>query len=1143
MRRSSWITFSQRLAKKISLSAFLFLASWLPGASIFDSASAQTCTSQPVIAGYRDFNYGTEVFGEPTAEKPESKLWWNDGLWWGCLWDAAASAYRIHRFDLANQCWVNVGPDIDDRANTLADALWDGQYLYIASHVRVSPDGPARLYRFSYDAATKSYSLNAGFPVDINNEKCEAMTLAKDSNGKLWITWEANTKIMVNRTLGDDWTWGVPFQLPVQGAAVTLDDISAIVAFTGNKIGVIWSNQNDLKVYFAVHQDNKDDLNWDLRENASEDPIFGAIADDHLNLKITSDNGGAIYVVTKTSLSNATDPLILFLKRNAGGSWTRETVWTKSEGHTRPILLIDDENKKVYVFAMSAENGPQAIYVKSTSLANPQFAPGMGTVFIQSATDLDVNNPSSTKQNLSSTTGLLVVASDEITRNYLHNYMTIAKNQPPVAVNDAPTTDEDTPVAIGVTANDTDTDGTIDVTTVAIAAPATHGATAVNATTGVVTYTPNSNYFGVDIFTYTIKDNKGLISNAATVTVTVNDINDPPVAANDAAATNQNTSVQVSETDNDADSDGTIDVTTVAIVAAPGNGTATIDPATGVVTYTPNAGYVGNDAFTYTVKDNDGAASNVATVAIEVKASGLITLSLPPTDDAQVKSSSLTTNYGSDGSIRLRAGDPAYNSYLKFVATQITGQVQSAKLRLYVTDASPDGGSIYLVSNDLLDTSTPWDEDNLTWSNAPVISGTSLSSASAPATSTWVEFNLTSAVGGNGIYSFGLTSSSSNSVIYSSKEGAHPPELVIQFSVGAPVPPIVASFSPASGVLNTPVTITGSNFIGATGVAFNGMAATFAIISATQIDATVPAGATTGKISVTNSAGTANSAQDFTVTPLPASVTLNPLEDAQVKSSSPATNYGSDSAIRLRTGNPVYNSYLKFDVPQLAGPVQSAKLRLYVTDNSPDGGSIYLVSNNLLGTSTPWGEDNLNWNNAPAISGAPLLGALGLANQNTWVEIDLTAAIIGSGIYNFGLNSGSTNSVFYSSKEGANPPELVITTGAAAINPAQFAGIGSMGKTALLPEHFSLSDNYPNPFNIQTIIQYTLPVEAKVQLAIYNLIGQKVRTLVDEIQPAGYKQVHWDGHDQYGHEAGSGIYLIRLEAGQQRFVRRITLLK
>jgi flagellar hook assembly protein FlgD len=49
--------------------------------------------------------------------------------------------------------------------------------------------------------------------------------------------------------------------------------------------------------------------------------------------------------------------------------------------------------------------------------------------------------------------------------------------------------------------------------------------------------------------------------------------------------------------------------------------------------------------------------------------------------------------------------------------------------------------------------------------------------------------------------------------------------------------------------------------------------------------------------------------------------------------------------------------------------------------------------------------------------------------------------------------------------------------------------------------------------------------------------------LVDEIQPAGYQQVHWDGHDQYGHEIGSGIYLIRLEAGQQRFVRRITLLK
>jgi Bacterial Ig domain/IPT/TIG domain/FlgD Ig-like domain len=1045
MRRSSQITFSQRIAKHFNWSALLFWASLLPNTLLTHPALAQTYTSDPVTVGYSDFNYGTEVYQDPTAEKPESKLWWNDGLWWGCLWDSVASTYRIHRFDLPNQSWVNVGPDIDDRANTLSDALWDGQHLYIASHVRVSTVGPARLYRYSYDAATKSYSLDAGFPVDINNARSETLTLAKDSNGKLWVTWEAGTKIMVNRTIGDDWTWGVPFQLPAQGSPVKTDDISAIVASSGNKIGIMWSNQNDLKMYFAVHQDNKDDLAWDAREKAAEDSILGAIADDHINLKVTSDNGGTIYAVTKTSLSNPNDPLILFLKRNSGGVWTRETVWTHSEGHTRPIVLIDNDNKKAYVFASSTKNGPTSIYVKSTSLSNPQFPPGMGTVFMQSVTDVDINNPSSTKQNLNNTTGLLVVASDPVTRTYLHNYMPIVKNQPPVAVNDAATTAENTPVAIDVTTNDSDTDGTIDVTTVAIVAPAANGATAVNTTTGVITYSPNAGYFGVDAFTYTVKDDKGALSNAATVTINV----------------------------------------------------AASDPTT--QTFLPIA-------------------------------------------DAQVKSSSPTMNYGAQGDMRLRNGDPAYNSYLKFEVTEITGAVLSAKLRLYVIDGSVDGGSVYLVSNDYLDTTTPWEEIGVTWSNAPVISGTALASVGATAANSWVEVDLTAALAGNGTYSFGLSTSSSNSAIYSTKEGVHAPELVVTVGNDTPVPPTITSFSPASGSAYTPVTITGSHFLGVLGVAFNGTAAAFVISSDTQIDVTVPDGASTGPISVTNAVGITYSAEDFTVIPLPTSVTVNPLDDAQVKSSNPTTNYGSDNSIRLRAGNPAYNSYLKFQVPPLAGQVQSAMLRLYVTDDSPDGGSVYLVSNNYLNTSTPWDEDNLTWNNAPAIipPSGTLLGAIGFANANTWVEFDVTSTITGNGTYSFGLISGSTNSVIYSSKEGTNPPELVVTTDAAGPNPVNPLGIA---KPVSLPEQFSLSENYPNPFNIQTMIQYTLPVEAKVQLVIYNLVGQKVRTLVDEYQPAGYKQVHWDGYDQYGHEAGTGVYLIRLEAGQQRFVRRITLLK
>jgi len=89
-----------------------------------------------------------------------------------------------------------------------------------------------------------------------------------------------------------------------------------------------------------------------------------------------------------------------------------------------------------------------------------------------------------------------------------------------------------------------------------------------------------------------------------------------------------------------------------------------------------------------------------------------------------------------------------------------------------------------------------------------------------------------------------------------------------------------------------------------------------------------------------------------------------------------------------------------------------------------------------------------------------------------------------------------------------------------------------------LPKDFSLSQNYPNPFNPITEIRYALPKPYQVKLEVYNLLGQRVATLVDDYQPAGYKAVRWDGG-----RCASGIYLYRFEAGDFRDVRRMILLK
>jgi hypothetical protein len=195
------------------------------------------------------------------------------------------------------------------------------------------------------------------------------------------------------------------------------------------------------------------------------------------------------------------------------------------------------------------------------------------------------------------------------------------QNQPPVANDDAATTQEDTAVDINVVSNDTDPDGTIDPATVAIVRGPSNG-TAVPVGDGTVTYTPRGCFTGTNTFTYTVQDNEGATSNAATVTVEVAaGGNQAPVANDDAATTQEDTAVDINVVSNDTDADGTIDATSVAIVGQPVNGSV-LNNGDGTVTYTPQGGFTGTDNFTYTVQDNGGATSNAATVTVEVAAGG-----------------------------------------------------------------------------------------------------------------------------------------------------------------------------------------------------------------------------------------------------------------------------------------------------------------------------------------------------------------------------------------------------------------------------------------------------------------------------------------------------------------------------------------
>ncbi|WP_446215621.1 hypothetical protein [Micromonospora sp. IBHARD004] len=407
---------------------------------LFGAAPVPGGLSTPAGAAPGDIGFvGPATSGDgsaATGEKPESKLWWNDGAWWAVLFHTSSQTHHIFRLDRSTQQWVDTGTIVDNRPKTRSDVLWDGTRLYVSSHVRASSStgaasgNPARLYRFSYDAATKTYTRDTGFPVQITNYSSETLTIDKDSTGVLWATWTQGSKVYVNNTTGGDAVWGTPFVLPVAAAAnLSSDDISAVVTFGGGRTGVMWSNQAASAMYFAEHTDGTSRSTWDVTRTAVQGPNR---ADDHINLKaLQADGSGRVFAAVKTGLDDdaatSSAPLIMLLARDPStGDWSSYPVGRIRDCHTRPVLLLDSEQQTLYVFMTAPDSGcpysgyPGTIFMKSSPMDAIAFSEGRGTPVIRDATSPNLNNVTTTKQDVTSATGMVVMASNDATQRYWH---------------------------------------------------------------------------------------------------------------------------------------------------------------------------------------------------------------------------------------------------------------------------------------------------------------------------------------------------------------------------------------------------------------------------------------------------------------------------------------------------------------------------------------------------------------------------------------------------------------------------------------------------------------------------------------------------------------------------------------------------
>ncbi|MEP0984745.1 Ig-like domain-containing protein [Ekhidna sp.] len=198
-------------------------------------------------------------------------------------------------------------------------------------------------------------------------------------------------------------------------------------------------------------------------------------------------------------------------------------------------------------------------------------------------------------------------------------------NDPPFAQDDSTIVDEGGVVQIAVTSNDSDPDGTLDLLSISIVQQPVNGSIT-NNSDGTIRYIHDDSETTSDSFIYTIDDNNGLTSNQATVIITINPVddtpNEAPIANNDTITVSKGAMVLINVVSNDTDSDGSLDLGSITINSNPSNG-ALFDNGDGTITYTHDDSETLSDSFTYTINDDDGAASNIASVFITIDSEDL----------------------------------------------------------------------------------------------------------------------------------------------------------------------------------------------------------------------------------------------------------------------------------------------------------------------------------------------------------------------------------------------------------------------------------------------------------------------------------------------------------------------------------------
>ncbi len=453
----------------------------------------------------------------------------------------------------------------------------------------------------------------------------------------------------------------------------------------------------------------------------------------------------------------------------------------------------------------------------------------------------------------------------------------------------------------------------------------------------------------------------------------------------------------------------------------------TIDTVSGTTHSYTNSSVSPNNDYSYTINAFDlaGNHSSESDPAIVSVPDLPQVLTLTPDADAYVDASKPTVNYGSSTTLRADAS-PDLHAYLRFNIPDLGAKsISKAQLFVYANSNVRKDIQVLEVSN------STWLENNIIYSNAPVLGNIITSTRSVNAGS-WAVFDVTPYINGSGDLSFGLVNTSSTGINLASREsGSSSPYLVLDLftPVLDTAAPSIPTGIVATAINSYQVDLTwnpSSDNVDVAGYTIYRDGLPVDIVSGTTLlytDSSVsPNTEYSYSIDAFDVAGNYSSVsvQVIITTPdIPNVLTITPDADSYVNSGSPNSNYGSSTTLRA-DASPELLSFIKFNVNNLHGKVISkAQLFVYANNRTNKGLNVHSVNGNS------WDERLITYNNAPVLGG--IIGSSSSNNSGVWLTYDVTDFIIGEGLFTLGLDTPGTTSISLASREfGVNSPYLML---------------------------------------------------------------------------------------------------------------------